>query len=594
MSQSSDSMAMDTGQTSNPQNFHHQAPTYHQVFTPYPPPSAERGGEGQLCHTPGSQDQPGREIRTTAETIRTLLRQEISTIEKTWREKMEATLSEITAKHDKQLEGIMRMMQDIIIGQKQKETPTTYAAAASKNISTGSNTTSGTNPKRAAPPQARVPPVAYPRDETDIKVWIKTPIAIERLKTASSGDMVKSINQRAEIDGNEGRATAARQIRNGNIIVATASAKDKKALMEKKGWLRALDQEAQIAIPTYLVLIHGVRYKAIDTKSPGIHIEKLIIDNEAVLQGTKIKRITWAKPKIPESQNYASLVASFECPAAANRAITRGMISECRVHICELYDANCKKRQCFNCQKFGHLATGCFRPEKCAHCAGHHRTSSCDQREARPRCAACGEDGHPSWARSCVLQKKEEQRIMEAKENRPLLYAEPASAATRTQKPDESGGESLDTGRKLTEYKILAPKRGRPRTKSPIKRKAIEPPNEPLTTQTEVYEEDATHTPEEEMEEAEEDQEEDYDEAQQLEEIPTITSKGRTSKPTAKVAQGKAQATIPSASKRATAAAKPYEKGRRVLKSISGNSKPSTRLSLSQSSKTSSDDVASC
>lgn len=582
-------------------NIHHQASTLYHDFTTDPPPAAERGGYGPTTDIPGPQDHVGTMTRAIMEEFQTL-RQEMSIRERKRDEKMETTIQELRAEHRKQFEGILRMMGDIIHEQKQrKEAPTTYAAAAASNYTqTASNTTNGAKPKqKAPPPQARIPPTANPRDETDIKVWIRGPEAIERLRTVSSGDLVKSINEKAETDGNTGRAAAARQIRNGNVVVATASIKDKKALMEQTGWLRAIDTEAQIASQRYLVLIHGVRRKAINTKSPDTYITKLEIDNEPVLLGTKISRITWAKHKIPQGQEYASLVASFECPRAANRAISRGMISEHRVQICELYDVNCKTRQCFNCQKYGHLSTGCIRPTKCGHCAGHHTTSSCDQKEGEPRCAACGEDGHPSWAKSCVLQKKEEERTRGARYNRQTLYAEPPLEETTTPTQEmrgSSGGESQsqntnnspsqNTNSSLTEFIMVPPKkRGRPRTKSPTKRQAIEPVRKQLCSQ-ETAHEDEEGIPDEEMEEAG-----DQEEHISPEDLLRITSTGRTSRLTLKAAQGKVQGTISAASKRPITSRLHGNEGR-VLKPISGNSKPHTRLTSSQSSKDS--DIALC
>lgn len=61
-------------------------------------------------------------------------------------------------------------------------------------------------------------------------------------------------------------------------------------------------------------------------------------------------------------------------------------------------------RQCTKCQRFGHVATMCRLPSRCARCGGSHESSACDA--DNPRCPNCGNSHESTFARCPVLRKE--------------------------------------------------------------------------------------------------------------------------------------------------------------------------------------------
>lgn len=55
--------------------------------------------------------------------------------------------------------------------------------------------------------------------------------------------------------------------------------------------------------------------------------------------------------------------------------------------------------QCFNCLKFGHIASKCVNTSHCAHCSGFHASTSCSK-TATPSCFNCKEAKYPESAHS--------------------------------------------------------------------------------------------------------------------------------------------------------------------------------------------------
>ncbi|KAL9121379.1 MAG: hypothetical protein Q9187_002063 [Circinaria calcarea] len=136
--------------------------------------------------------------------------------------------------------------------------------------------------------------VMDPRANSDIKVRIKNAVAVERIRCTTAPLLVANINKALE-GKTGGRAIAARQMWSGDISVAIANVINKAELMKPQGWLQSLDRDAEIITPTYQVLVHGVRVKAVDMEKLEVTFEALRAENMDVLQEGGIKRITWAK-----------------------------------------------------------------------------------------------------------------------------------------------------------------------------------------------------------------------------------------------------------------------------------------------------------
>ena len=190
--------------------------------------------------------------------------------------------------------------------------------------------------------------------------------------------------------------------------------------------MAALDKSASIVTPVYQVLVHGIRIEAVNIVNPEITIESFRAENVPITSKARIIKIAWAKRQHAASQTHSSLVVSFDSPTAANEAIKRRLIHECIIHDCELWDNRCRRRQCYHCQRYGHLAPGCRNPTTCAYCAGNHDIKTCDRKgdKTAVKCAACNETGHTAWDRSCPLGKKEDERIKNILSIRPTLYQE--------------------------------------------------------------------------------------------------------------------------------------------------------------------------
>ena len=114
-----------------------------------------------------------------------------------------------------------------------------------------------------------------------------------------------------------------------------------------------------------------------------------------------IAKIVWLSRKdIPKA--YGSMVVYVNKGSDATR-----LLQEQYFHIAgesaytNIYEPRSGPIQCYNCQKIGHKAFKCDKPQKCGKCAKEgHRHIEC--MEAIPKCALC-EGPHESFSKNCRI-----------------------------------------------------------------------------------------------------------------------------------------------------------------------------------------------
>lgn len=229
------------------------------------------------------------------------------------------------------------------------------------------------------------------------------------------------------------KVVAAHQLKSGDIQIFTSSTAEAAKLKEDKGWLRALGENAEVIVPTYGVIVHGIYTSSINIKDQRATIQQMLADNYTVIPHAKISYIGWLTREAT-SKRASSIVVEFTEPEMANAIIYAGMAWDGRIHQCQLYDRACRVKQCFRCYNYGHIGTQCNASQVCGYCAEQHETKHCQHRGMEgfiPRCAVCKDD-HTAWSNACPAKRKEMQRVDQAKESRSIYWHVPLTETKRT------------------------------------------------------------------------------------------------------------------------------------------------------------------
>lgn len=222
------------------------------------------------------------------------------------------------------------------------------------------------------------------------------------------------------------KVVAAHQLKSGDIQIFASTTTETTQLKENKGWLKGLGECAELVVPTYGVIVHGVATNSINIKDQQATIQQVVADNYTVIPNAEISYVGWLTKEGPLKQ-ASSIVVEFVDPEMANAIIYAGMAWDGQIHQCQLYDRACRVKQCFRCYNYGHIGTQCNASQTCGYCTEQHETKHCRQKGVKdfvPRCTVC-KGAHTAWSIACPARKKEMGRVEQAKQLRSTYWHVP-------------------------------------------------------------------------------------------------------------------------------------------------------------------------
>ncbi|KAI1001063.1 hypothetical protein K3495_g7139 [Podosphaera aphanis] len=226
----------------------------------------------------------------------------------------------------------------------------------------------------------------------------------------SSEELVKKLDTKEVI--------GAKQMTNGQVRIFFAGQEIKEMMETRREWTTKLAPTAQIASKSYQVLAHDMPL-SFDPSNEG-HIKELEQANSLYLQGITIQRAAWLKKTPRPGKTAGSLILWFQQAEHADRAINKGIMWRFELRATELFRSGFRAMQCFNCQRYGHIAKMCTAEAKCGKCAGEHNTRECSGKQ-EVRCSNCGKK-HTSWDQSCPVRLAAKSKAMMNRTQDPGSY----------------------------------------------------------------------------------------------------------------------------------------------------------------------------
>lgn len=165
-------------------------------------------------------------------------------------------------------------------------------------------------------------------------------------------------------------------------------------------WLNELGNNTKLVKPRFGVVVHRTPTEDFDLENANTKaIEKIIEKNHLEEKGLQIDEVAWLKRKDNVLGKFASLGNWFDSAEGAEYILNNGLLGGQR-QIGSVERREVKKKRCFRCQRFGHLAWSCKETPRCGHCAGQHLRENCPT-GVRPRCLDCSGE-HPTSDRQCL------------------------------------------------------------------------------------------------------------------------------------------------------------------------------------------------
>ena len=340
--------------------------------------------------------------------------------------------------------------------QQQTGGPMSYAAAAAHGALAAS-TYSTQNVRIASAPVQR-----------EIIVNIRNAQTIQSLRAMNPRAMKAHVDTAIAQSENEHVAKittmSANQLKSGDLSIRTASNSEMQTLRQfTEDWVPRLGSGTSVRTHTYGVIVHGIRTSTMDTEKFEEIKTEILQANRAFLQTADIKYIGWLTRRPPPNKSMSSIIIEFTRAEDANKIIDEGLVWEGERCDCERYERQCRLKQCFQCQKYGHIGTQCKAAKTCGYCAQQHSSWECPSKAGQDttrKCAVC-HGGHEAWSQECPTRKEELSKIKAVLATRPKYHPTPKAG----DESDQRGPERMPLRRsRSTRYlaSTSGPGTGRP------------------------------------------------------------------------------------------------------------------------------------
>jgi hypothetical protein len=314
--------------------------------------------------------------------------------------------------------------------------PMSYAAAAAQGGLAASIYNTQTQ-------SARTPAPVY----REIIVNIRNPQTIQSLRAMNPRNLKAHVDRAIAQSENEHlvslKIMSANQLKSGDLSIRTATNSEMQLLRQfTEDWTPRIGNGTSVRNPTYGVLVHGIRTSTMDTDKFEETRDAILQDNKPFIPTADIKYIGWLTRKAP-AKTMSSVIIEFTKPEDANKIIDEGLVWQGEMCQSERYERQCRLKQCFQCQKYGHIGTQCKTTETCGYCAQGHRSGDCPSKTGQAtlrKCANC-QGAHEAWSQQCPTRREELGRTKGAYANR-LRYH--PTTVTRNEAPiQDSAREPL-------------------------------------------------------------------------------------------------------------------------------------------------------
>lgn len=164
-------------------------------------------------------------------------------------------------------------------------------------------------------------------------------------------------------------------------------------------WINELGNDTKLVKPRFGIVVHRTPTQDFDLEGDKIGaIEKITAENDLADRGFRVEDLAWLKKRDKVLGTFASLGIWFDTAEAAQWVVDNGLLVGER-YIGSVEPCEIKRKRCFRCQQFGHLAWSCKETPRCGICAGQHERRHCPP-GIRARCLDCSGE-HPTGDRQC-------------------------------------------------------------------------------------------------------------------------------------------------------------------------------------------------
>jgi hypothetical protein len=300
--------------------------------------------------------------------------------------------------------------------QEQMNGPISYAAAAARGV------------PLAGTYNAQIIKQPSAQRQHEVIMNIRDPPTVQCLRAMNPSNLKLHVQRAIKQSGDKNivnvKIVSSNQLRSGDLSIKTAGSSEVEALRQfADDWAHRIGSGTTVQIPTFGVLAHGIRTSSMDMSKIYEIRAQILQDNRPFIPRAEIRHIGWLT-RDAAAKTARTITIEFIKPEDADEIIDEGLVWQGEVFRSERYERQCRVKQCFKCQRYGHKGTQCKAATACGHCLQEHDTRDCPSRAGQPvtrKFAACRGE-HEAWNRQCRTRKDEIAKARAAYEMRPRYH----------------------------------------------------------------------------------------------------------------------------------------------------------------------------
>ena len=266
----------------------------------------------------------------------------------------------------------------------------------------------------------QVPRMAPMQTQREVVVTIRDPTTVLSLRAMNPRNLNAHVEPAIAQSENKNidsiKVLSSNQLRSGDLSIRTATSKEVEALKQfADDWVHRIGNRATLRITTYGIIAHGMRTSTMDMDRFEETRDQLLLDNKPFTPQAEIRYVGWLT-RNALTKAASSVIIEFSKAEDANKIIDEGLSWQGEVFQWDWYERQCRVKQCFKCQHYGHIGTQCKATIACGYCAQEHESrvspSKLDRNVPR-KCAACRGE-HEAWSYQCPTRKEERAKARAA------------------------------------------------------------------------------------------------------------------------------------------------------------------------------------
>ncbi|KAL5396857.1 hypothetical protein PMIN03_012934, partial [Paraphaeosphaeria minitans] len=166
--------------------------------------------------------------------------------------------------------------------------------------------------------------------QREVIVNIRDSSTVQSLRVMNPRNLKAHVERAIKQSGNKNivyiKIVSSNQLKSRDLSIKTANSKEVEALQQfVDNWVHRISVQATVRIPTYGVIVHGIRTSTLNMDKFEENRTQILQNNKPFIPQAKIKHIRWLTRNAP-TKAASSITIEFTKAEDTNKIIDKGLV----------------------------------------------------------------------------------------------------------------------------------------------------------------------------------------------------------------------------------------------------------------------------